>query len=264
MKDKLEMFNSLPEFVDAWLKCDVRDWFEASSSAWRGGDKADVYRFASSGDLDAVEAAERIVGRIDANVSLEDLRDNWQTSVCGVIPVVPAYLAGAPESMLAMVPALSDKSEIEIWVSPTVSGGVSVEDLKRRGRCLLAFIMAVQRVRPVRLVVFCESEARAACIRMTCPLDFSEVCAMICQPVMVRGLLYSYSYAFNGKPYGALGWASWAKDGDGRRDKALKSVGMPDNALVLTAQRDLKDLADLTEDEFVERLNKMVRELATR
>lgn len=251
------------DFLRAFDERGTDNWSDAlKNTAWIGGTLEDARRYATEGDVSMVEEAEFIVGRLDAELALEDLTDAWQPSVCGVIPLVPAYLAGAPEAMLAKSQTLTDKSEVEIWVSTTVSGGVSTDEMKRRGTVLLAFAMAVQRVRPVRLVAFCESEKMAACVKMSQPLDFSEVCATFCQPSITRGLFYGFAKSY-GYPGGGLKWANWAHDKT-KRDVVLKSVGMADNALVLTAQRDLADLADLPEGELVKRLNDQVRALATR
>jgi len=259
-------FASMAEFVRAISEVGDRPNVKGdgrSHDKWAGGSWEDAVRYAREGDLSQVEAAERLVDRLDREIDTDGVRPMWMPSVVGALPLVPAYLAGTPEAMLARTDVPDARGDMEIWANTTVSNNCSSRDMVRRGVVTLAFAMALSRVRNVRLVIYSTCEAASVAIRLASPIDYSEVCAAFCQPSITRKLFYGWAVAFKKNPYATLRWASWAEAvtySDNTERKALiERAGMPENAILLTTER-LGSYASVPDDMLVSILNEKVRE----
>ncbi|MBQ2632008.1 MAG: hypothetical protein IJG13_20215 [Kiritimatiellae bacterium] len=265
---KLTLFGSVTEFVNHVTKARMTTaypgWFEGSGVKWAGGTKDDAIRYALHGDVSAVPEAEKIVSRLDDQIDSEGIRQTWEPSVVGYVPLVPAYLAGACESMLAPSDAPDSRGDLEIWVDTSVSANVKTKDMRRRGVVVLALALALSRVRNVRIVVYCSNEGPTPAIRLSSPLDISEVCAAVCQPSFTRQLMFRYSM-LTPTYDGCIAWATWAA---GRGDveaerRALMEGGMPEDAIHLPCQK-MGEFASLSDEDLIDFLNGKLREYASR
>lgn len=227
---------------------------------WAGGTGADAVRFCLRGDMSRVADAERLVGNLDAEIESEGVRPMWMPSVVGSFPLVPAYLAGTPEAMMARTDVPDPRGDIEIWACTTVSANCSASGMMRRGVVTLAFAMALSRVRNVSLVLYSTISHSNVAIRLSSPLDFSEACAAFCQPAVTRQLVYGHAKpdGFNGK------WSAWAEaryGGEAECRALMECAGMPADALRLGTER-LGDYSRTPDAELVKILNDKVREYA--
>lgn len=252
---KFYHFDGLADFAR-----DCREKDTEGSSSWLGGTHEDALRYCREGDLSKVEDAERLVDRLDLEIDTNATRPMWTPSVVGSFPLVPAFLAGTPEAMLARTDVPDARGEVEIWANTTVSGACTSADMKRRGVVALAFAMALSRVRNVKLVVYSTLDCSNVAIRLGSPLDFSEVCAAFCQPVITRGLIYGHAVRDGSKGH----WSSWAevnRGGATERKALIDYAGMPEDAVRLGTEK-LGSYAGVGDDALVEILNRKLREVA--
>lgn len=227
---------------------------------WAKGSMADAVKWCETGDTSKVAEAERLLERLDTEIDSNAVRPMWTPSVVGNFPLVPAYLAGTPEAMLARTDVPDARGEIEVWANTTVSAGCSARDMMRRGVVTLAFVMALSRVRNVTVVLYGTLDGSNVAVRLASPLDVSEACAAFCQPSITRQLIYGHGMddGFTG------GWAEWAEVRRGpavERKALIDYAGMPEDAVRLGTEK-LGSYARVSDDELVEILNRKLREVA--
>jgi hypothetical protein len=154
----------------------------------------------------ALMGNDELAGRAAAMLSrLDDLhievpRPVWSPAMAGAFPSVPAFLAGEPESMLAMTDEASDVSPIRIYVSTTSSAGINASDLEKRGVTILALVMALVQIRPVELLLYTEADGdrfrhdwSCPIVRVnTAPLHLGQAAYMLSHQGFSRGLSYCY------------------------------------------------------------------------
>lgn len=267
MKDaKFYHYTSLADFARG---CQARPHMDddKARTRWAGGSFKDAVRWCEKGDQSKVAEAERLLERLDTEIDSNAVRPMWEPSVVGHFPLVPAYLAGTPEAMLARTDVPDARGEIEIWANTTVSCSCKASDMMRRGVVTLAFAMALSRVRNVTVVLYGTTNGSSVAIRLACPLDVSEACAAFCQPSITRQLVYGHATAdgYTGN------WARWAevmnrRGGNGaavERKALMDYAGMPADAVRLGTEK-LGSYASVSDDELVEILNKKLREVAGR
>lgn len=265
MKDaKFYHYNGLSEFARG---CQARRHCadDSDRTRWAGGSREDALRWCKTGDTSKVAEAERLLERLDTEVDSNAVRPMWTPSVVGNFPLVPAYLAGTPEAMLARTDVPDARGEIEIWANTTVSCSCNAHDMMRRGVVTMAFAMALSRARNVTLVLYGTVDGSNVAIRLASPLDVSEVCAAFCQPSITRQLIYGHATAdgYTGR------WAAWAeannkRNGNGaaiERKALMDYAGMPADAVRLGTEK-LGSYARVTDDELVEILNGKLKEVA--
>ena len=147
------VFESSSEFADACDRPDVRK-LTTGGDEWAGGTFDQAIGYARHGDMSYVSEAERLVEKIDSEIDTEGVRPTWEPSVVGCFPLVPAFLAGTPEAMLARTDVPDARGDLDLWVELGVSACVSQDNMRRRGVMVLAAAMALSRVRNVRVTCF--------------------------------------------------------------------------------------------------------------
>lgn len=105
-----------------------------------------------NGDETHVEEAQKLVETLA--LSIETPRNTWHKDVWGVMPDVPAYLAGDPMNMWNVHKVSEDRAPIRVFVGLTSSAMIGDEDLIKRGVALAAFAIAMANVRPVVITPF--------------------------------------------------------------------------------------------------------------
>lgn len=145
------------------------------------------------------------VGAILRGVKLPDverLTPQPVYSVAGGIPVVPAFLAGDPLSMIDIQEAQDDRAPIRIFVDIASSAAIDAATLRKRGACCVALLQILQRLRPVELYSYCgtgasirkgsyDQDGVAITVRMQTPLSVAEVGMMLCWAPVARGVCYA-------------------------------------------------------------------------
>ena len=261
------MFDSSADFADACDMPSARRFIskiaERYNESWSGGTAEQALAFARHGDMTYVSEAERLVEKIDAEIDSEGMRPVWEPSVVGHFPLVPAYLAGTPEAMLARTDVPDARGDLELWVEMGCSASVQQSDMRRRGVCVLAAAMALSRIRNVRITCFTAFRYNNMTVPLRFPMDVSEVCGMITQTSVTRLLMYGYSDSVTGDDTG-IPWARWgvhSGDPESYRAMLTKHAGMPADAELLTMHK-LGVMSRISDDELVEILNRKLREVA--
>ena len=257
------VFESSADFAETCDNPEVRKYGSDDRKDWAGGTFDEALAFARHGDMAYVSEAERLVEKIDAEIDTEGIRPMWTPSVVGNFPLVPAYLAGTPEAMLARTDVPDARGDLDLWVEMGVSCCVSQSNMRRRGVMVLAAAMALSRVRNVRVTCFTAFRYNNMVIPLGTPLDVSEACGMITQTSVTRRLMYNYSDSVTGGSTG-IPWAKWgilARDPESYRAPLVKYAGMPQDAELITMQR-LGDWGAMDDAELVDTINKMLRRVA--
>lgn len=166
------------------------------SSSFTGESRLDTIRYSTKGNAALVPEAEKLLAEIQT-ANLEVPTSHWNPSVAGAFPLVPAFLANDPESMMALQAGSSDRAPIRIFVDLTSSAGVGLDQLKRRGLALLAFAMLVSQERPVELragtlLEHIENHHCAAVLFNieTMPLELAMACHALTSQGVTRGLSF--------------------------------------------------------------------------
>lgn len=259
------VFDSFREFADACEK-QSRSGRSAYSyrdtdDRWYGGTFADALAFARHGDLTYVAEAEKLVGKIDAEIDSDGVRPMWTPSVVGNFPLVPAYLAGTPEAMLARTDVPDPRGDLEVWVELGCASGVKVSQMRRRGVCVLAAVMALSRIRNVRLVCFTGYQNANMAVRLQYPLDISEACGVLCQPCVKRRLTHGYSITLNESDLPQASWGAKSGRLESYRKALVEYAGMPEDAEII-ARAKLEEWEQEDESQIVETINKMLWRVA--
>lgn len=194
----VERFDSMSAFgrgianlppCDGYDRCD--EWSgnmklaQAHAALWQGCDEAVVRR------------AERLLQQID-DFCPELPGGVWDAGVCGVMPLVPAYLAGSPVCMLARQETMTTASPVRVFASVCASAGLSASELESRGVAILALCRKLSAVRPVELHLFAEMGDSGIglfpTIQLdTSPLDLPTATYALTHPAFLRKLCFAWA-----------------------------------------------------------------------
>lgn len=247
-------FDSPREFAETCAKISNRHMTDTTRDGWMGGSFEESLEWLENGDTEFVEKAERLLDKIDAEIDSEETRPQWEQSVAGYIPLVPAFLAGTPENMLMRTETPDPRGDIEIWVEMGCSVCVSQQAMQRRGVILLAVAMALARVRNVRIVVYSAFKFGNMVIRLNYPIDIAEVCGVITRTTTTRRLMYGYSKSIRDS---SIPWAEWSANERRARIALAKYAGMPENSEIITMQK-IGDWGGMSDDALVDAINGML------
>lgn len=255
-------FDSTSEFADVCAGPKVKPHAVRSGcDDWAGGTVDAALAFARHGDMEYVSEAERLVEKIDSELDTEGMRPMWTPAVVGSFPLVPAFLAGTPESMIARTDVPDARGDLDLWVEMGCSANVKQRDMLRRGVCVLAAAMALSRVRNVRIVCFTAFKYGNMAIPLRSPMDISEACGMITQTSVTRRLMYGYSNSIQDS---SIPWAEWgvkSHDAECYRRVLVKYAEMPPDAELVTMQR-LGNWGEMDDAALVDTINRMLRRVA--
>lgn len=137
---------------------DTRNPYDTDRS-WQGGmNAAEAVRASTYGDNAAVAGAERFIGTLESKLSLpETVGLETVRSPYGGRVSMGDWMHGSPTPMRRRVRRNTEIGPVKIVVGSFVSAGIGANELKRRGEAIIAFLMLVQRFRPVDLYVLGES-----------------------------------------------------------------------------------------------------------
>ena len=247
----MRTFNSVHEFLAACnaetttsdkRQCDRR------ALSWNGGlSWQQSHDLALHGDLSAVSEANQIMEQIDAKSVSKGYRPQWQLSVAGPVPCVPAYLANSPESMLQMSKRRAPRKQVNVYYSPVLSQNISADVFFKRGVAVLALVMQLGRTCDVNCFYYTTLGKMDHIIRLASPLVLSEAAHVFTSPGFVRNLSYmlAKSHDWTGD------WARWfhyGADRDANIKAIRREVGATDSDIIippLTAHEENATMNDL-------------------
>jgi hypothetical protein len=107
------------------------------------------------GDDGLAAEAQKIVDKMNDEDILSIGRSVIQSDVVGFMPNVPAVLAGIPNNMFTRTNIETENvlAPLSIYIDTSVSSGISNDEILNRGVSVLAFVMAMNTVRPIDLYV---------------------------------------------------------------------------------------------------------------
>ena len=147
-----------------------------------------------NGDLSGVAASEALLEKLETEQYVSPVWRN-RLDVVGGSPCVPAFLSGHPMAMRRRERVLAEQGPITIIVSMTLSGGIDVDDMRKRGATLLALVRLLSANRPVEVwTAVClggTGYGTHVLTRLdTAPLDLARAAHMLTCPSVTRGLGY--------------------------------------------------------------------------
>lgn len=218
-KTKIEFFDSIGDFRRVLDKITPDD---GDASEWTGNESfADAKRNLLTGKLESAQAADKLIDKLTGE-SVELDTPQWQQSVAGYFPCVPAYVAGFPDAMWTQAIVSSDRAPVRVFASVCCSSGVDASDLEKRGVAILALCQKLQSVRPVELFIFADmgdsGHALMPCIKIeTSPLDLATATYTLSAAGFLRQLCFKWAQQY--------GWGGrWAWNMDPRDSTAQKKT----------------------------------------
>jgi hypothetical protein len=201
IKDDLYKFDvttveyaSPRDFMNAAKKGAKRSSYHAETG-WAGGTR-DYFERGLKGDvLDYCDAAEDKITQF-GNVAIEEYeRTLSQNTVHGVLDY-QAAMAGNPACMFGVTIDPTDRSPVDLYIDPWVSGGIRAYAIQQRGIAILALVQALQMYRPVHAYILKGSHHTQA--RKTAkdtiqtlqiptqPMDLARASFLLCSPTVNR------------------------------------------------------------------------------
>lgn len=191
-------------------------WVGDSGSTWNGGVD---YKGACEKSLRGATAKEMkpisdLLDKIDA-----EFRDResvqWIPDVAGAYPIVPEFLQGVPECMRRRQSVESDAAPIRLFVNVTVSSGVEIDALRKRGAALAALAMRLSEIRPVEMYacwgVETNSKNHIGAVRIsTAPVSASEVYFLTADPAFCRNISFAAMCTGTNPAATSAGHIGWA------------------------------------------------------
>lgn len=146
---------------------------ERGANPWTGTNTADDYlAMLRDGWKHGVEDAEGLEGLSSDTAD----RLSFVRNVGGVFPVVPAYLAGAPDSMLDVRPMPSDSVRgLTLVIDSSFHAGV-------RSETVLTYAQSV-----MRLIAWLQAERIETSIYVVCPIQFGQRRIIYTTPIRETG-----------------------------------------------------------------------------
>lgn len=261
--NKFARFRSVADFADAaFLAVNAsgcaKTYESGTPRKWAGGTVEDCARFCRCGDVSAVAEASAFADRINDSVDIAGAVDTWGLDVAGAFPCVPAYLAGDVDNMWSRADDSSSRGVLDVYFDLGVSCSVDQKKMRRRGVCVLAVLLALQRVRRVRAHLYTAERIGNFIMDFSYPFDVSEIAAFCGKTCITR--IYSYSFAVLCGD-NSVGWSSWAMGQTGseatEKDALVEFAGIDEGSLVLPSGV-IGDLADYDDTRFVEYLNGLI------
>lgn len=175
----------------------------------------DVCNLATNGSPKDAQASEAFMRRLEGVIENPGTRHEIVADVVGSFPNIPAYIAGQPLSMRRKVKRMHEAAPIALVVDGTTSGGMSNDDMAKRGAAILALARALSSRRPVELWSVAglgrgaSGGAAWSFVRIeTAPMDLNRAAFFLANPQATRVLGFSACNAvganghwpYNGRP----------------------------------------------------------------
>ena len=188
-----------PENYAGYLKDIPARFHDNFSSSFAGGTFDQALNKLIHGDTHGLAKAQSIIDQMQDQQIFSLMSQSIVSDVVGFMPNVPNALMGAPKDMynIAQVEDETLVSPIKVFVETTVSGGLTHDELINRGVAIIAFVLAMNMVRPVELYVasFGRTESsteNGAIVRIpTSPIDLDRAVYMLAGVGYCRQLMFT-------------------------------------------------------------------------
>ena len=162
------------------------------------------------GDMRGVGASDKLLEQME-RLMPETARPVWRDEIVGVMPNVPAFIAGSPMSMRKRVNLPNHQGAIAVVVDIGAASHVETEAIQKRGAAVLALVRALSAIRPVELWAGAGLDADRArnaswnfCRIDTAPLDLAHAAFILTNAGAIRRVLWmaAVAHGFRGdSPY---------------------------------------------------------------
>ena len=230
--DEFVIGDNLTDFANHVQNLNNAKW-RGHYDPWYGNmTQRDGIRHAREGHLPSVAPSDEFLAQVENLIPAPTAKAQIIDDVVGCLPNVPAMLAGQPLTMRRKVKREHEAAPIAVVVDTTVSGGLTQEQMQRRGAAILALVRAISSRRPVELWTGTGLGTPSGAVWQfwrinTAPLDLARAAFLLAHPAATRGLQYGIGYRdhnFTGRwPYGR-----GVVDGDAYRGiiaRALPHIG---------------------------------------
>lgn len=188
-------YDSMSHLADALDKS--KQYYESNTS-WTGGETADQvsHKLRNGGDGKLANKAREYLDNFNMDIHTE--RPVHISSPYGGRFVIPEAILGWPEPARRLVRRLEDAAPLTVYFSNTCSGGIDVNLMLKRGMAIMAFVMAMSYIRPVKVVYFSELGGKDAekwtnvtFEVPTAPMSLSEAAYCMGSMSLTRGAAYA-------------------------------------------------------------------------
>lgn len=205
----MQVINGLPTNVRHFDSPEAyADWLETIPSNLRadydqsfgGVDFNKGISTLRAGNTDRLDDAKRIMDKLDVEGLISNNMPILQSSIAGMVPNIPNAISGHPETMFSRgyIESPNLTTPLNVYVETTVSAGVSRQELTNRGVAILAFVLAMEVIRPVELyIALPHSHSRkpgvyCPVIKIASrPMDLGRAVWMLTSPCFARRLFHS-------------------------------------------------------------------------
>lgn len=225
-----------------------------SSMSWSNENSLDhTYQKSLNGDLSAVPSAEKILEKLLSDIAIS--RQDWQNDIAGVMPDVPAFLAGMPENMRARVQRPTNNSDIRVFINMATSSMVKPEQVLKRGIVTLALVLQLQKFRQVELFIYgvnnSEKDICSVVKVQSNPIQLSEAAYVLTSSSFRRRLTLD----FEGHHGGRMGWPKVS-------EKVMLDAGVNDLVVPAMNGHNNTELQEMLADP-IKWVNKIVSKFTT-
>lgn len=195
----MHVFDSPEELAEYHSGID-KAWDASYDKHWGGGVSADCAKVLVNGDTSNLAKAQEILDKLEVSDLLTNNITVLENAVAGFVPNVAAYIAGQPETMfdLQQQEQPNVNAPIRVFIETTVSSGISHQQLLARGIATLAFVMAMNTIRPVELYTISavmdnnRSATYGYAVKLAShPLDLARAVWMLTSPGFARAIMFS-------------------------------------------------------------------------
>lgn len=192
-KDHFFIFDSLSDLAENFDS--VSSGASRSRSFAGGMDRYEAVEACRSGAPDLVAQSDKFLEQFES-MTFATTGRAWADDVTGVIPNVPAFLAGVPCNMRRRI-RLEDSGRPPIAIIADVVASAACEagEMARRGAAILALVRALSAKRPVELWAMGGLDATNGAVYIaaridTTPLDLSLAAFALCHAAFSRQLCF--------------------------------------------------------------------------
>lgn len=198
-------FDSPEEYADYCERlprsiCYYNDTNRPSKDEFGGVDIPIACKYLRNGCTENLDEARKIMDQMGNENLFSMSVPMLRADVQGIIPNVPGLLAGHPQGMFARhieeTPALN--APLTVYFEASVSAGIDHDTLVRRGVAALAFVLAMEVIRPVDLYITClwshsqRAGVYGSVVRVPSrPMDLGRATYMMTDPSFYRRLAFS-------------------------------------------------------------------------
>lgn len=187
----------------------------------------------------------QLMEQIDASIEGRTRRE-YQASPVGAFACVPDYLQGMPNNMRRRVHTESEAAPVRIAVEITVSAGVSIRQLRRRGAAIAALVARMSETRPTELyIMWAVDSSQDRSVSMlgtvkldTSPLSVGHLVAALASEAMARAVMFPVFYTQRNAPSNAndvdgIPWFMGRPDARGRTEAMREALGFDEADILI-------------------------------